>query len=107
MHGLTTKHLPVKMAHTKWLTCFRSHPARSEVHRFSEAHTILWLVSLVPSLLHFVHSERPADQLENSRLRRASASAPSDSPKSRNAMSKKPGINNKLMMIPHNHAATR
>jgi hypothetical protein len=51
--------------------------------------------------------ERHADQLENSRLRRASASAPSDSPKSRNAMSKKPGIKSKLMMIPHNHAATR
>jgi hypothetical protein len=40
-----------------------------------------------------------ADQLENSRLGRASASAPSDNPKSGNAMSKKPGIKTKLMMI--------
>jgi hypothetical protein len=56
MHGLTAKHLLVKMAPTKWLTCFRSHPARSEVHRFSEAHTILWHVSLVPSLRHFCAS---------------------------------------------------
>ena len=42
----------------------------------------------------------------NSRLRRASASAPSDRPKSRSATSKKFGMSNKLMMMPHSQNAT-
>ena len=54
-----------------------------------------------------MHTEQHPDQLANSRLRRASASAPMESPKSRNATSKKPGIINRLIMIPHSHAATR